>query len=524
MSAVAQQAPASPAPQPARQHERLRAHLPLAALVAIGAAVRFSTLGLQSFWYDEAFTPVHVLRSGMGATLHGVVHTENSPPVWYVLAWVWSRVGGTGEVALRSLSALAGIGLIVAAWAIGREVGSRRTAVALAGIVAVNPLLVWYAQEARVYELYALTAALSLLTFLRAWRRPGPGVLAAWAGCSVLALATHYFAAFMVGPEALLLLAPTVRTLRRPLERAGGASAPLARARAVAVAAVAAGAVALIPLVAAQGGHGTQWIGHWALSSRLVAIPGYYLLGGQSSVFGHGLLLLCAAPGLVAVGLLPTLDAAERRRVGLLLCLGALAILIPLGLVAAGADYLAPRNLIAAWVPLTAALALVLTSRRAGTPGVVLAALSCLAGLGVVLAIDLSPRFQRGDWRGVARILGGAARDRAIVTVELGSAPLEYYLPGLRPLAVSRAARVSEIDLVGYRPLRPGANRPPAPGFRPAGHASVHGLLVYRFVAAHAAALPERLLRAHTITATRSETLVPAGVTAPSGLATAAAS
>ena len=85
--------------------ERCRAWWPLAALLLLAAALRFSTLGLQSFWYDEAFTPVHVLHTSLGATLHSVVHTENTPPLWYVLIWAWSRVFGTGAVALRLPSA-----------------------------------------------------------------------------------------------------------------------------------------------------------------------------------------------------------------------------------------------------------------------------------------------------------------------------------------------------------------------------------------------------------------------------------
>ena len=495
---------APPRTTPGGTLSRLRPLWPLGALLALAAAVRFSTLDLQSFWYDEAFTPVHVLRASLGSTLHGVVHTENSPPVWYVLAWAWSRLFGTGEVALRSLSALAGVGLVAVAWGIGREAGNRATAIVLAAIAALNPLLVWYSQEARVYELYALVAGASLLLFLRAWGRPSTSALAGWAAASALALATHYFAAFLVAPEAaLLLLGPRPR----------GAPGASSRARLLAAGAVAVCAAALIPLIVAQGGHGTQWIGRWALGTRLVAIPGYYFLGGQSSVFGHGLLLLCAVPALVALGLLPGLEPGERRTTGVLVGLGAAGILVPLVLVAFGADYLAPRNLIAAWVPLTAALAVVLTSRRAGRAGIALAALTCAAGAGVVAAIDLTPRFQRGDWRGVAGALRAGAPDRAIVTVELGSAPLEYYVPGLRPLPVSRAARVSEIDLVGYRPLRPGVRRPPAPGFALAERRSIHGLLVYRFVSPQPVALPETVLRAHTITRTRSETLVPAGVT-----------
>ena len=136
--------------------------------------LRLSTLDLQSFWYDEAFTPVHVLHPSLWATLRSVVHTENTPPLWYVLAWADSRVLGTGEVALRLPSALAGIATVPVAWAIGRELAGRRAAVVCAALVAVNPLFVWYSQEARAYALFVLMAALAMLCFLRAEREPTP--------------------------------------------------------------------------------------------------------------------------------------------------------------------------------------------------------------------------------------------------------------------------------------------------------------------------------------------------------------
>ena len=57
------------------------------------------------------------------------------------------------------------------------------------------------------------------------------------------------------------------------------------------------------------------------------------------------------------------------------------------------------------------------------------------AFLAVSIDVDLSPRLQRGNWRDVARALGGGTSERVITTVELGAAPLEYYLPRLHNLA-----------------------------------------------------------------------------------------
>jgi len=155
----------------------------------------------------------------------------------------------------------------------------------------------------------------------------------------------------------------------------------------------------------------------------------------------------------------------------------------------------------------------------------VLTLLVCAAGLGIVLTTDLAPRFQRADWTGVAHALrasppasaGSAApaasvapvADRAIVTVELGAAPLEYYLPGLQYVHPGTSVRVREVDLVGYAPLRSAAASPLTPAFRPAGRLLIHRLDVYRFVAATPQLLTETELRADRLTPTSSEVLAP---------------
>jgi 4-amino-4-deoxy-L-arabinose transferase-like glycosyltransferase len=266
---------------PARAAERTSARSglpgwwPLAALTLLAAALRLSTLDLQSFWYDEAFTPVHVLHPSLWETLRAVVHSENTPPLWYVIAWADARVLGTGEVALRLPSALAGIAVVPVAWAIGREIEgtpARRAAIACALLTSVDPLFVWYSQEARAYGLFVLTGALALLCFLRAEREPTRSRMALFALCGALALLSHYFAVFLLIPMALWLLwAPRTRRAALP-----------------ALGALALVGLALLPLISAQGGHGTQWIGRWPLIERLEAIPGYYLTGYTGAALGRG--------------------------------------------------------------------------------------------------------------------------------------------------------------------------------------------------------------------------------------------
>jgi mannosyltransferase len=518
-------ATADPASAPAARGGALRLPTwwPLAALTLLAAALRLSTLDLQSFWYDEAFTPVHVLHPSLWATLRSVAHTENSPPLWYLIAWLDSRVLGTGEVALRLPSALAGTAAVPVAWAIGRELAGRRAALACAALVAVSPLFVWYSQEARVYGLLVLTAALAMLCFLRAERNPTPARLAAFALAGALAMLTHYFAVFLLAPMVLWLL-------REPRLR---------RAAAPAIGALVLVGLALLPLVSEQGGHGTQWIGRWALSSRLQAIPQYYLTGTSGEPLGHGIELLVALPILAAVGLglwrifdrpqtaraadgaahadpSAAHDRSEARREerGALLAATIVAggLLTPIVLAAFGADYLAPRNLVGAMVPLTALIAVLAATPAAGRAGLALVAATALAFLAITIDVNLSPRLQRGNWRGVARALRTGAGARAITTVELGAAPLQYYLTGLglHNLPRGASALLSEVDETGYAPLRAGAGEPPAPGFHLSTRLDINGLILYRFTSPVPRRVSEATLRRHVITLAHPEVLVPA--------------
>ena len=86
-----------------------------------------------------------------------------------------------------------------------------------------------------------------------------------------LAMLSHYFAVFLLAGMVLWLLREPGARRRAAL----GATGALVLA-----------GLALLPLVIAQGGHGTQWIGRWSLSGRLQAIPQYYLTGYSGAPLG----------------------------------------------------------------------------------------------------------------------------------------------------------------------------------------------------------------------------------------------
>ena len=507
-----------------------------AAIVLLAALLRLATLGRQSLWFDEAFTPMYVFHSSLGATLHAITQTENTPPLWYVLDWGVSRVLGDGAVALRLLSAFAGIATVPIVWAIARRLGGARAALVAALLVAVNPLFVWYSQEARAYGLFVLAASLAMLCFLRALERPSAGRLALFAASGSLALLSHYFAVFLLAPMVLWLAWETWQGASRvagsSARELGGTPGegvhdvsregqPRARARTRAwlpfawIATPVLVGIALVPLVLVQASHKgtTQWIGHWSLASRLQTIPQYYLVGYSGAPLGHAIELLVALPALagVAFGLWRGLDDRERAGAWMALVLAACGALVPIALALVGIDYLAPRNLVAAMAPVTVLLAIVIAAKRTGLVGLLLAGALTLAMLAITLDMQRAPRLQRGDWAGLASVLSKAAPEHAVTTVHLGTAPLRYYLPSLRsPSSRTETVTVREIDETGYPPLRPTAGKPPPGGFRLVGRRDVKGLLVYRFVSHAPVTIPVQALRQDAIAAMRAEVLIPA--------------
>src|SRR3954468_18021859 len=124
----------APRARPAELLARLPAHAgALAAITALGGALRFATLTVQSYWVDEAVT-VAVVRNSFGFMWSAVPRTESTPPLYYVLAWLWAQLFGTGEAGLRSLSALIGTATIPLAYSAAARLVSPRAGLVVAAL------------------------------------------------------------------------------------------------------------------------------------------------------------------------------------------------------------------------------------------------------------------------------------------------------------------------------------------------------------------------------------------------------
>jgi len=421
----------------------------LGAIVLLGAWLRLGHLGLQSYWFDESVT-VQIVDQPFGSMIGAIPRSESTPPLYYILAWLWTRAFTVSEEGLRSLSALAGIATLPLVWAAGRRLVGPTAGAVAAGLCAVNPTLIWYSQEARSYSLMVCFGALSFLLFVRAWQRASGGRLCAWALACALALTTHYFSAFLILAESVALLWRWRHSRRWPVVGAVGA--------------ISAVGAALIPLARHQEASGrTAWIAGSDLGDRVKQVGQELLSAGAHSITtGTGPRSLWSIPALAllvaaAAVLVWRGDARERSSAALAAVVGAAAIVVPLALVLTGIDFFQDRNLLAAWIPLSVAVGAAFAVRRAAPLGLFAAAALAAMGVWVDHRVVDEPGLQRADWRGLARVLRPPSPSRAIlVQPSFVAAPLAVYGHRTTPLA---GAGVQEVAIVSQLPF---GGAPPA--------------------------------------------------------------
>src|SRR6201991_4243954 len=128
----------------------------LGALVVVSLLLRTTEISI-GFWLDEG------VRGGVGDRPHSniplALRKDGSPPLYYMLLHFWLDIAGSSEAGVRSLSvAFSLLAIPVAFWA-GRAVWNTQKAGWFAAVLmAFNPFLAQYAQEARMYAMVACLA------------------------------------------------------------------------------------------------------------------------------------------------------------------------------------------------------------------------------------------------------------------------------------------------------------------------------------------------------------------------------
>ena len=209
------------------EQTRRRKYAPLLILLLLilaGYALRAHNLDAFSFWTDEGLTPersgypvAQILRNEI--VIQGVVTRDTHPPLYYLIIHGTRALFGESDFAFRYPSVLFGVLLIPLLYQLGRRMSGLVVGTIVALLAAVNPLQVYYSQEARMYSLLVLLVTAMSYVLWRALQEEGrqttghgqpvrnrPPILRRllpYVLLSGLAVYTHYTVVFLIAAQAL---------------------------------------------------------------------------------------------------------------------------------------------------------------------------------------------------------------------------------------------------------------------------------------------------------------------------------
>lgn len=192
------------------------AWLVVGLLTLVAFLLRISQLD-QTLVGDEVFSYQDIVGHSFSNVL-STVHTgaENSPPLFFLLAWLSIKLGDP-SVWIRLPSLLAGTATVPVVYAIGRETIGRAGGLIAAAILALTPFAVYYGIEARPYATMMFFVALSTWALLRAVRTGGVRWWVLYALAATAAAYCHYTCVFVLGVQALWSLWTSRDRIRTPL-------------------------------------------------------------------------------------------------------------------------------------------------------------------------------------------------------------------------------------------------------------------------------------------------------------------
>ncbi len=178
----------------------------LGLLILLALALRLYRLDAQDIWGDEGFS-IFLSQQPLNVVIAGASDTH--PPFYPLLLFFWLQLGGASAFATRALSALIGALAVPLLFVFAQRLAPRARVAWFAAIfAAISPLLIYYSQETRMYELVAVLALASAYFAARCIStRDHAHATPLYFITTLLALYTHYSAFFVLAAQNIFAFA-----------------------------------------------------------------------------------------------------------------------------------------------------------------------------------------------------------------------------------------------------------------------------------------------------------------------------
>lgn len=405
--------------------------------VAAGFALRLSNLAVQSLWFDEAIS-LWQAHEPVRAIVFDIEPAHL--PTYFLALKLWTALAGSSEFSARYFSLASSLLAVPLAYWVAGLLGGRSFRAFAVMVFAIEPALIYYGQEVRMYAFLPAFGLLALGTYLAAAKRESPSITRWLAHGTAIALCcyTHYYGAvaelvsFALFGAAFIGLRGSDATKRSWLVRGWLGSqavlallfAPWLLIRATAASGVQSAFSADFSLAAYfwRAGVGLL-LGHHLEQQTLVISDG---LANEN--YWYALKLLVPLLILLVLGLLP----ATRRGTRTLWIAAGVPLVAVLLLTLSGRDF-GSRYLFTAapalWLLIAAGIDRLFAFRRA----LAFAGVAAFAVPAAFSFLSLSdPALAKEDNRSLAEYLSreAGADDLILLNASYNNFALDYYYPG----------------------------------------------------------------------------------------------
>ena len=208
-------------------------------LLSLSIFLRFTNLGQKIYCGDENWTSVaisgHTVAELQQELFHhsdpisintfekyqhisskrGVADTVNylitsdpqHPPLYYVMVRLWAQVFGDSPTGVRSLSAIISLLMFPGVYWLCLELFELPIVAWIGmGLIAVSPLQLYFAQEARQYSLWMVEILISSAALLQAIKKENKNNWALYSLTLILGLYTHLFTVLTIISHGLYII------------------------------------------------------------------------------------------------------------------------------------------------------------------------------------------------------------------------------------------------------------------------------------------------------------------------------
>lgn len=172
-------------------------------VLILGSILRLISLN-QSLWLDEGINVMAARSYSFLGMVTQYAIADFHPPGWFMILWLWGKIFGYSEVTVRMPSVIFGTLSIYVIYLIGKKLISKKIGLLAALLLAINPLHIYYSQEARMYAFAALAVVVNIYLLINLFK--GDKVSLIFLIMSNFTILLSDYIAYFIFPAQLIFL------------------------------------------------------------------------------------------------------------------------------------------------------------------------------------------------------------------------------------------------------------------------------------------------------------------------------